>query len=371
VTYDVEPVIRLLATIALLLSVATPRSSLADSAPVAPVKTDSDTPVTAHRPPPDEPVRLGPFQQRTRHPLYLLHLQPSPRRARVMDPGTVQITVQGDWANVWEKWSRRVAAGGQRQDFDLEVVRTAMTLRVGLPRGIELGIEVPFISLTGGVTDRTIQSWHRLLKAENGGRDGVRDGRFKYAVFMPNELDYTVDREVVMGLGDITTELSFQFLKPSRTVPGLMARLMLKLPTGAVERGLGSGDPDMAVVVHFEHGWRRFAVYANAGVIVLGREGLLKDILRPASFTFASGLELGITSGWSLVAQVHGNTTFHEGFVHRFTKLSPMALTVGTRVRIGELDLGLAMEQDILNGDPSADITMVFDAVVRVGRPRR
>jgi len=317
-----------------------------------------------------EPVRLGLLTQRTRNPLYLLHLQPGPRRARLMDAGVLEVSVQTDWSNVWEKWSRVVAAGGQKQDIDMEVIRTGVGLRVGLPFGLEIGVEVPLITLAGGITDGTIQGWHRLLKVENGGRDRVRDGRFNYELFMPNAIDYKVDRPVVMGLGDITADLMVQVLRPRGPVPGVAARLMLKLPTGKYELGLGSGDPDLAAVVYVEHGWRRFAVYGSAGVIVFGREGPLAPILHPASFTFTGGLEFGLTQGWSLIAQVHGNTVFHRGFVHRFTNLSPVGLTIGTKVRLGPMDLGIGMEQDILNGDPTADVTLVFDIAFRVGESR-
>ncbi len=315
----------------------------------------------------EEPLRLGLLPERTRHPLYLLHLQPGPHRARVLAPGVFSMAVQTDWANVWEKWSRLVAEGAQKQDIDMEIVRTAIGLRVGLPRGIEVAVEIPLITLVGGIGDGTIQAWHRLLKAENGGRDDVRNDRFSYEIFMPNAVDYRVERPVVMGLGDITTELHVQLLRPRGPIPGVSTRLMFKLPTGRLARGTGSGDPDMAAVVHFEHGWRRFAVYASAGVIVLGREGALAPILKPASFTFTGGLEIGLTPHWSLIAQVHGNTAFHEGFVHRFIDMSPVGLTVGTRVRLGPMDIGFGMEQDILNGDPTADVTLVLDASFRFG----
>lgn len=344
--YYARAVLRFLALFTLLVALVVPPAALAQDA---------------------EPVRLGLLSQRTRHPLYLLHLQPGPRRARVLEPGVFEVAVQTDWSNVWEKWSRVVAEGGQRQDIDMEVVRTALGLRVGLPFGIEVGMEVPLITLVGGIADGTIQAWHRLIKVENGGRDRVRDDRFNYEVFMPNAVDYKVDRPVVMGLGDITTELSVQVLRPHGPVPGVTARVMLKLPTGKYERGLGSGDPDVAAVVHVEHGWRRFAVYGSAGVIVLGREGPMTPILWPASFTFTGGLELGLTADWSLIAQVHGNTAFHKGFVHRFTNMSPAGLTIGTKVRLGPMDLGIGMEQDILGGDPTADITMVFDIAFRLG----
>lgn len=324
------------------------------------------TPAAA-APPPEEPLRLGPLPHRTRNPLYILHLQPGPRRARTLDLGVFEFQVQVDASNVWEKWSRVVAEGVQLEDIDMELIRTAFTARVGLPLGFEFAVEVPFVTLVGGITDGPIQAWHRLLNAENGGRDWVRNDRFNYEIQLPHKLSYSVDRPVTWGFGDITTELSVQFLKPRGPVPGLSGRFMLKLPTGRVERGTGSGDPDLAAVLHFEHGFRRFAVYGSAGVIILGREGVLGEVLRPASFTWTSAVEVGLTPGWSLIAQLHGNTAFHQGFVHRFISWSPVAAGFGTKVRLGAMDIALGMEQDILNGDPAADVTVFIDASWRVG----
>jgi len=315
----------------------------------------------------DEPVRLGPLPQRVRNPLYTMHLQPGPRRARVLDPGVMEFDVQVDWANVWEKWSRRVESGVQRQDVDMELVRTAFTGRIGLPHGVELAVEVPLLTLSGGITDGAIQAWHRLLKAENGGRDWVRDDRYRYQLFVPWKVDYEVVRPTVMALGDITAEAHVQFLRPTAIVPGLSGRFFAKLPTGQVSKGVGSGAPDLAATVHFEHGWRRVAFYAMAGAILFGREGELGPILRQGSITWSAALELGIGPFVSVIGQLHGATVFHEGFVHRFLNRTPIGVTVGTKVRLGPMDLGFGMEQDIMNGDPAADITLVFDAAFRVG----
>jgi len=112
-------------------------------------------------------------------------------------------------------------------------------------------------------------------------------------------------------------------------------------------------------------------VYGSAGVILFGRSGELGGVLRPASFTWSSVIEVGLTPGWSLIAQLHGNTSFHQGFVHRFMSYSPVGFEFGTKVRVGPMDISFGMEQDIVNGDPAADVTLVFDVSWRVGEMPR
>ena len=314
-------------------------------------------------------ARLGPFPQRVRHPLYLLHLQPTPTRAAVLRPGAVQVEVNADWSNVFEKWSRRRPMGRQISDLDMEILRLGTSVRVGLPHGFEVGLEVPFLTMTGGVTDKTIQRYHAALNAENGGRNFVDDFRFAWRVAVPSlAFDHRIEDPVIMGLGDITVDLQAQLVKPSRRLPGVAGRFLVKLPTGSFARGTGSGVPDVGLVAVAEHGWGFVNLYGQLGVLALGRAGELANILRPAAVTFSLTLELNIVAGWSILGQLQGHSTFLKGFVHPFMQKSPMGVMFGTRGRIGPVELSLAMEQDILSGDPTADISVISTIGFTAGR---
>jgi hypothetical protein len=317
-----------------------------------------------------EHARLGPFPQRVRHPIYLMYLQPSPTRAALLAPGSVQVDVNGDWSNVFEKWSRRRPEGRHHSNLDMEILRLGTTVRIGLPWGLEVGVEVPLLTMTGGVADRAIQNWHKALNAENGGRNFVEDFTWSWDIEIPNTFQHIVEEPVVMALGDIVVDVQGQLLGPSHNLPGVAARFLVKLPTGTPKRGTGSGTPDVGVLVSAEHGWGFFNLYGHLGVLALGREGQLANIIRTGAVTFAFTMEFNLLPGWSMLAQLQGHSTFVKEFVHPFVKKSPMGLMFGTRVRVGPVDLSLAMEQDILNGDPTADITLVSSVGFTVG-PRR
>jgi len=317
-----------------------------------------------------EHARLGPFPQRVRHPLYLMFLQPTPTRAALLAPGSIQVDVNGDWSNVFEKWSRRRQEGRHHSNLDMEILRLGTTVRFGLPWGLEVGIEVPLLTMTGGVADGAIQSWHKAINVENGGRNFVEDFTWSWDVRVPGKFHHVVDEPVVMALGDVVVDLQGQILRPSPGVPGVAGRFLVKLPTGVPERGTGSGTPDVGVLVVAEHGWGFFNLYGHLGVLALGREGQLANIIRTAAVTWAFTMEFNLVPGWSLLAQFQGHSSFVKEFVHPFIKKSPMGLMFGTRARIGPVDVALAMEQDILNGDPTADITLVGSMGFTVG-PRR
>lgn len=314
--------------------------------------------------------RLGPLSQRVRHPLYLLFLQPTPTRAALLAPGSLQVDFRGDWSNVFEKWGRRRAEGRHRSDLDMEIIRLATSVRVGLPWGLEIGAEVPLLTMFGGVGDRVIQDWHSALKVENGGRNFVDDFRFAWSVEVPGRFSHRVEDPTVMAIGDITVDVAGQLLRSSRRVPGVAWRFLVKLPTGSLDRGTGSGTPDVGVLAVAEHGWGFFNLYGHLGLLALGRDGQLANIVRTAALTWAVTLELNILPSWSILGQIQGHTSFLRGFVHPFVQKSPMGVMFGTRVRLGPVDLSLAMEQDILNGDPTADITLVGSLGFTMG-PRR
>ncbi len=319
----------------------------------------------------DPTDRLGPLTQRVRHPVYLLHLQPSPGRATVREPGVVHIELQGDWSNVWEHWTLTRSFGMERIDFDMEVLRLGASARVGLPLGLEVGLEVPLLTMGGGVADASIQSWHDALSVDNGGRNRVDDFRFGYRISLPETLEWGVEKAPTMALGDITVDLKGRVLAPTRQRPGLAARLLLKLPTGSLKRGTGSGVPDIGVVMMAEHGWGPLNLYAQVGVLGLGRVPELAPLWRTSSFTWSFATELMITPIWSFVAQLQGHTAFLKKVAHPYLSRSPMGLMIGSRLQLGPVDLSFAMEQDILNGDPTADVSLVGSVGLQIERKKR
>lgn len=315
--------------------------------------------------------RLGPLPQRVRHPLYLLHLQPSPGRATTLEPGSVSIDLNGDWTNVWERWRLTVDGGKEIIDFDLEILRLGATVRVGLPLGMDVGLEVPLITMGGGVADRSIQSWHDALGVDNGGRNRVENFEFSWGAWVPGQIAIEVEEPPVMAVGDIVLDLKGRLLRPTGSTPGVTARFLLKLPTGSLERGTGSGMPDVGIVLMAEHGWGPFNLYAQLGALGLGRPPALAQVMRSSSLTWALAAELMLTPWWSVVVQVQSHTSFHRPFAYRYLVRSPLGLMFGTRVRLGPVDLSVAMEQDPLNGDPTGDVSVIGSVGVTFDRPSR
>ncbi len=60
--------------------------------------------------------------------------------------------------------------------FDGETLRTELRLRRGLRRGYELELTVSALEINGGVMDRFLEAFHRVVGADQDGRLGVRRG---------------------------------------------------------------------------------------------------------------------------------------------------------------------------------------------------
>ena len=311
--------------------------------------------------------RLGPLPGRTRNPLYLLHLQPVLKRPAVLRPGEAAISLEFDHANISDRWSEGTPDGREVIDLDLEMLRTTITARVGLPFGVELGVELPLLSLTGGVLDPGMQRWHEATGLSNGGRDQVQDGRFGYHVARPG-WSLRQREPTPLGLGDITVDAQVRILEGRLDArhPGLAARLLVKLPTGRLDRGTGSGVPDLGLVLLGEWGWRFFTWTGQLGFVALGRPAELAPILRTAALTWAISLELNVAAPFSIVAQFHGHTAFHRGVVQAALARSPMGFEVGMRLRLGPIDLCVALGQDPLALDPSEDLALMASIAGRI-----
>ncbi len=311
-----------------------------------------------------DPVRFGPLPARVRNPLYVLHLQPGFERARVTPPGRLAVSFEVDWANIYDKWAKNVAGGLNRGRYDLEIVRPSAQIRLGLPRGLEVGIEIPLIALTGGIGDPLIQGWHRAFGLKNGGRELVEDGSFTYDVGVPLVREWTLHRPTELRLGDVSTELRLQLVRPARDRPGVVLGGALKLPTGSAAHGAGSGAPDGLFLLSLEHGVGPFAFYGQIGLTLLGRTGHLGALLAPAAVSGGVAVEVVLTRHWSVVVQLRGSSPFHRGFVHPWMSRGPVGITVGSHVHVGDLDVALGMEQDLTGADPSSDVAVFCRATV-------
>ena len=128
--------------------------------------------------------------------------------------------------------------------LDGETATFAYTLRRSLGERWEAGIELPWVTHSGGRFDRLIDDFHDLFGLPDGGRPLAERGQLDYVV-RTNGVQHVDLRSKSSDLGDLRTWVGFEFY--DQTQRSLVARLHLKLPTGDVRNLSGSGGTDVAL----------------------------------------------------------------------------------------------------------------------------
>lgn len=252
----------------------------------------------------------GPLEVRAQNPLYLLFLTETPERG-------ASSLEQNDWSLSLETTFSNGTLGERREkgiglELDLESWRHVLKVRYGIFDRYSVGIDIPFLTISGGFLDPFIQKFHHIFGFPNGERDLVSNNTLTYVVTDSGRAIYK-PRPSMFGLSDIIVSNKVQFLEESTFIPALSLKASLKLPTGQTKNATGSGGLGFAGSLYMEKSISRFHSYSLVGFSI--NDGLpeLKPFLNLAQFTFSQSFEFDIFEYLSLVAQIAGNTSmFHD-----------------------------------------------------------
>src|SRR4029453_12762769 len=253
---------------------------------------------------------FGPLETRTQNPLTLLFLSPVPENASVLERGQSRFSVAFTLSNLIERSQPKGAKVGV--DLDMEAYRTGLHFAYGVLANLEAGLEIPFLSFSGGFLDSFLQSYHNAFGFPNEGRNFVPNGRFSYRLTEEGRTLYS-PRQSSFGLSDLSVYLKYRFLKEGRKSPAFSLRTAFKFPPELRGKGLGSGETDFGLQLALEKSYKRFHSYTHAGFLGLGGFEPLEKYLNGQIFPFGQAFEFNITSIASVIAQVQGTTPFFGG----------------------------------------------------------
>lgn len=303
---------------------------------------------------------FDPLPTYNQNPFALIYGLPSPDAPRLIGRGELHARV------TLESASHFYSAGDASEQLviDGETHRTAVTIKYGSGTA-EWGIEVPYLSHSGGFMDSFIDGWHDFFGLPDGGRAAaVRDElRYVYARDGTDRLRLT---QAARGVGDARLLAAWPVAGGNTD---MAVRASLKLPTGDAAELRGSGAADFALWVasgcaaaRCGGAWRW---NANAGALALGRGDVLPDQQRRLA---AFG---GIGGGWRawraivLKAELRAHTPFYDG-----TQLAPLGTSALQLILGGSFDLpadtviDVAVSEDIrVNTAP--DVSFLFSVRAR------
>ncbi|EKD50634.1 MAG: hypothetical protein ACD_62C00472G0001 [uncultured bacterium] len=314
-----------------------------------------------------EPVASGPFYVRSQNPLYLKFLAMPMEPASTLAPGVWQNTLSTTFSNVFEY----DPVGDTVLNLDMEIWRTAYSFAYGVSKVFDVRVDIAFVSNMGGFLDSFIQGYHDAFGFPNGGRDLVPNNEYHFELTQNGNalVDYSQE---TFGLSDVVLRGKY-FLSKHISLPiDLATAFYFKLPVGRSGKGLSSGQADAGLSLFGQKSFKRFHLVSQLGVVVMGEDALLAPLQKRAQFVFGQSVEYQILDGWSVLAQLSGNTAAFDRVDTTDLSDPVMDLTLGfagtflpKKGRVGELFYQWSFSEDVLSRGPSVDFSMLFLVGVR------
>jgi Protein of unknown function (DUF3187) len=285
-----------------------------------------------------------PFASANRSPLVQIYGLPTAASAQLVPEGKVSSSLQVELANNFTEND----SSGEVIRLDGETLRSNIQFRYGLNDHIELGLDIPWISHSGGSLDGFIEDWHEFWYLPEGGRPGSARNQLQYAYQKNGNSRVSLNSDSE-GLGDISLSLAYQLDTSDYRQWALRAGL--KLPTGDAEQLLGSDSTDLSLSLNVSdqnlsqnYG---IALHASAGILLMDGGEVLDDLREDWLLYSSTTLSWSATPSLTLKLQLDGHTALYDSALTELGSNSAQVI-MGGAVRLSEQwSLDLAVSEDI------------------------
>ena len=219
------------------------------------------------------------FPLRNQNPFLQIFGLPPFQSAFVASAGTTSYDLSLDVANHAD------AGENTLEQFvsDGETYFLTLSLRRGISKRLELGIDLPVVVHREGFLDPAIERWHDTFGLSNTKRRGPGN-QLEFAYTGPGTASYRLSSPS-SGIGDIQLTAAVP-LRRTTASDGLSVavRSGIKLPTGSADELHGSGAADFSLGIYASGRrllWKRdLDISGFAGALLLGDGDVLSDIQR-------------------------------------------------------------------------------------------
>ncbi|AJE02325.1 DUF3187 family protein [Geobacter pickeringii] len=302
-------------------------------------------------------AEITPFRTVNMSPVVQIFGLPAIGTARLLPKGGGEASLVFDAANNF------AIDQTQREQvvLDGETYRLALGLRYGIAKGIEGGIEVPFIFHSGGELDGFVEWFHSSFGFDTGGRDQVPEGRLLYTYSRDGVQQFRVDHPNG-GIGDIRLTTGIRLYDDESAAPRALAlRAALKLPTGnsGKLRGSGSVDGSLWLTGSDDYrlgGWGHATIFAAAGGMVMSKGDVLKDQQKSVAAFGSLGAGWSPFDWFALKVQTNWHSSLYRGSTLRELDFDTLQIIGGGTIAFPTgtaLDLGVSED---LNVKTSPDV---------------
>ena len=296
--------------------------------------------------PPAQAVEIAPFNIQNQSPLVMIYGLPSIGEASLVPAGKVDGRFTLDFANNFIEISKNTPQG-EELVLDGESTQATLDIRYGVAQRMELGIQIPYVTVNGGFLDSFIERFHSATGAGQGLRPLEPRNRFLYYYEKDGKMQFYRNSSLE-GLGDIRLSGGWQLYQEPAGAVAL--RASLKFPTG--ERFLGSGGTDLALWIttrkDFRAGNGQIAVFGGAGILGLTEGNLLPNQQRSVVWFGNIGAGWSPLSWLAIKAQFDGHTPFYKDSDLRPLSHNAALLTFGGTVAFSrQTSLEISVTEDL------------------------
>jgi len=288
-----------------------------------------------------------PFYTANQNPLIQLNGLPPLEKGIVSETGTTT-----SWT-ILDIASSSIAETEQQESIvlDGETYRLNFMFRHGLKQtifgmeGIELGIDIPYVSHGGGTLDGFIRNWHNALGLSNSERNQFQDNQFRYE-YSRNGVTYFRTVDTTDSIGDIRLSAARQLsCKKSPETKCSALRASLKLPTGKADKLSGSGGANFSLAHTTTRTYQRYTFNYGGGLLLNGQNDLLNAQQEQVVGFANAGMNYQPKRyNWMVLkAQLDGNSAFYDSALKNLGSDS-MQINVGGTINFSNktaLDIGV------------------------------
>ncbi len=291
---------------------------------------------------------VTPFFTFNQSPLVQLYGLPAIGAARILDPGEQRYRLQADLASNFSAGQ----SGAESIVLDGETTRLTLAFSGHGGRNFEWGVQIPYVSHSGGVLDSFIRGWHDALGLSQGGRTAVPDDVLNYQ-YMRDGQTLVSQTLVGEGVGDVRLTGGWQLLRPGADDnAAITLRTSLKLPTGDSEQLRGSGGTDLALWLNGGYGGYGLgpsaSVFGGLGILLMNKGDVLPELQRSRVLFGSLGAGAWVLPRLSLKVQLDYN-----GAIYRNSELTQLGadslqLSMGGSLRLAkQTRIELAVVEDV------------------------
>jgi hypothetical protein len=236
-------------------------------------------------------------------------------------------------------------------------------------KGVECGVEIPYVIHGGGFLDGFIIHYHDFFGFPQGGRDQAPRNRIRYLYTREGSEKMNVSSSSY-GLGDMSLTAGFQIYHDGKEYPRAVAlRTSLKLPTGDSAQLHGSGSTDLAVWFTASDDYKltagHWTLFGAAGVMGMTDGKVMKEQQRNLVGFGTAGAGWSPLSWIAFKVQINAHTPFYRDSELREIDANSAQLLMGGTLSLSKqttLDIGVS-EDLIVNTAP--DVSFHIDLRTR------